>query len=199
MASVKIILWKHDQKKDGTFPLAIRITQNRKIRYVFTGKYILENQWKKTLSKVKKSHPNSVRLNNYLLKKLREADSIALDADVSKENITSKDIKNKVQRKCKSVSFFQFGAQRVKQKFQSGTYSVTKPELSILLNIREFLNCNKFEERHIIIDRIKQSRKARIGKSRKAGYSFLNEVKKEFEKDTSLYFEDINEAFFKQL
>nr|WP_299073028.1 tyrosine-type recombinase/integrase [uncultured Allomuricauda sp.] len=195
MASVKIILWKHDQKKDGTFPLAIRITHNRKTRYVFTGKYILENEWNKTLSKVKKSHPNSVRLNNYLLKKLTEADSIALDADVSKENITSKDIKKKVQRKGKSVSFFQFGAQRVKQKFQSGTYSVAKPELSILFNIREFLNWNKFEERQIIIDRIKQSRKARIGKSRKAGYSFLNEVKNEFEKDTSLYFEDINEAF----
>lgn len=195
MASIKIILWKHDQKKDGTFPLAIRITQNRKTRYVFTGKYIRENEWNENLSKVKKSHPNSVRLNNYLLKKLTEADSIALDADASKENITSKDIKKKVQRKGKSVSFFQFGAQRVKQKFQSGTYSVAKPELSILFNIREFLNWNKFEERQIIIDRIKQHRKERIGKSRKQGYSFLSEVKKEFEQDTTLYFEDINEAF----
>lgn len=195
MASVKIILWKHDQKKDGTFPLAIRITKNRKTRYVFTGKYIHEKDWNKTLSRVKKSHPNSVRLNNYLLKKLTEADSIALEAEVSKENITSSEIKKKVKRKGKNVSFFQFGAERVKQKFQSGTFSVAKPELSILFNIREFLNWNKFEERQIIIDRIKQRRKERIGKSRKAGYSFLNEVKSEFEKDTSLYFEDINEAF----
>lgn len=32
MASVKLILWKHDQKADGRFPIAIRITKDRKTR-----------------------------------------------------------------------------------------------------------------------------------------------------------------------
>ena len=99
MASIKIVLWKHDKKKDGTFPLAIRITQNRKTRYIFTGKYILEKDWDKDLSKVKKSHTNSARLNNYLLKKLTEVDSIALEAEGSKEFISSKQIKNKAKHK----------------------------------------------------------------------------------------------------
>jgi len=195
MASIKILLWEHDQKKNGTFPIAIRITQNRKTRYVFTGKYIQKKDWNKDLGKVKKSHPNSARLNNYLLKKLTEADSIALEAETSKDYVSSRDIKKKVQHKGKTISFFQFGTQRVRSKFQSGTFSVAKPELSMLFNIREFLKWNRFEEREIVIEGIKKRRRERIGRSRKFGYSFLDEVENEFGKDTSLYFEDINQAF----
>ncbi|MFK7813378.1 MAG: phage integrase SAM-like domain-containing protein [Maribacter sp.] len=189
------MLWKHDQKKNGTFPLAIRITQNRKTRYIFTGKYIFSKDWNEGIGKVKKSHPNSARLNNFLLKKLTEADNVAIEADGSKDYVSSKDIKKKVQHKGRTVSFFQFGAQRIRSKFQSGTFSVAKPELSILFNIREFLNWKRFEERETVIEGIKKRRRNRIGRSRKFGYSFLDEVKKEFGKDESLYFEDINQAF----
>jgi hypothetical protein len=42
MATVKILLWKHYKKKDNKFPIAIRITKDRKTRYVFTGKYVAE-------------------------------------------------------------------------------------------------------------------------------------------------------------
>jgi integrase len=195
MASIKIVLRTNYKKKNGTCPLAIRITQNRKTRFVYTGKYIKEKDWNKDLCKVKRSHPNSARLNNYLIKKLSEADTIALEADASKDYVTSKDIKKKVEHKGRTVSFFQFGAERVRSKFQSGTFSVAKPELSMLFNIREFLNWKRFEEREAIIEGIKKRRRDRIGKSRKFGYSFLDEVKKEFGKDTSLYFEDINQAF----
>lgn len=195
MASIKIILWKHDQKKDGTFPLSIRITQNRKTRYIFTGQYILEKDWDKDLGKVKKSHPNSARLNNFLLKKMTKVDSIALEAEGAGEYVSSKEIKNKARHKGRMVSFFQYGSQRVRSKFQSGTFSVSKSELSMLFNMREFLNWNRFEERQVVIDGIKERRRNRVGRSRKFGYSFLDEMKREFEKDTSLYFEDINEAF----
>ena len=42
---------------------------------------------------------------------------------------------------------------------------------------------------------IKERRRTRIGQSRKFGYSFLDHVKQEMGKDSSLYFEDITEAF----
>jgi len=195
MASIKIVLWKHDKKKDGTFPLAVRITQNRKTRYIFTGQYILEKDWDKDLGKVKKSHANSARLNNYLLKKLTEVDSIALEAEGSKEFISSKQIKNKAKHKGRTVSFYQFGAQRVINKFQAGSFSTCKGELSMLFNIREFLKWNRFEEREQVINAIVDRRRNRVGQSRKFGYNFLEHVKGEFGKETSLYFEDITEAF----
>ena len=109
MASIKIVLWKHDKKKDGTFPLAIRITQNRKTRYIYTGQYILEKDWDKDFGKVKKSHTNSARLNNYLLKKLTEVDSIALEAEGSEDFVSSNEIKNKAKYKGRTVSFSNLG------------------------------------------------------------------------------------------
>lgn len=197
MASVKIVLWKSYQKNDGTYALAVRITQNRKPRYVFTGKYILAKDWDEVNSRVKRSHPNSARLNNLLLKKLAAANDIALEADTTTDSATSKEIQKKVRRKGGSVSFFEFGAERIKSKYQSCTFSVAKPELSILYNIHEFISYNRAEPKQKVIDAIKQRRKDRISKSRKEGYLFLEEVKREFSRNKSLHFEDINQSFLK--
>ncbi|WP_062054306.1 site-specific integrase [Aquimarina longa] len=195
MASVKIVLRTNYSKKNGTCPLAIRITQNRKTRFVFTGKYILPKDWDKNLCKVKRSYPNSARLNNFLLKKLSETENIALEADTANDNVSSKEIQKKVQRKGKNVSFFQFGAQRVKSKYLQGVFSVAKPDLSIMYNISEFLTHNKSENKQTVIDGIMQRRKERISKARKGEYNILDILKKEFSKNTTLYFEDINEPF----
>lgn len=105
MASIKIILWKHDQKKDGTFPLALRITHNRKTRYSFTGKYIFMKDWDAAASKVKKSHPNSTRLNNFLLTKLKEANKTLLDLETEDKSISSKQIKKEITAPLNKKSF----------------------------------------------------------------------------------------------
>ena len=105
MASIKIILWKHDKKKDGTFPLALRITQNRKTRYIFTGKYLFERDWNAAEGKVKKSYPNSIRLNNFLLTKLKEANKTLLDLETEDKAISSKQVKKEITSPLSSKSF----------------------------------------------------------------------------------------------
>ena len=99
MATVKVLLWKHDKKKDNTYPLAIRITKDRKTRYIFTGEYIEEKYWNAKDCLVKKSHPNSTRLNNLLLKKRSEAHNILLDIKTDGEGESVKAIKKKIQNK----------------------------------------------------------------------------------------------------
>ena len=69
MASVKIVLVKHKKKKDGSVPIAVRLIKNRRPSYIFTGNYILEKDWNASERCIKKSHPNSTRLNNLLQKK----------------------------------------------------------------------------------------------------------------------------------
>ena len=105
MASIKIILWKHDKKKDGTFPLALRITQNRKTRYIFTGKYIFEKDWDVLASKAKKSNPNSARLNHFLLTKLKEANKTLLDLETEDQTISSKQVKKEITSPLSNKSF----------------------------------------------------------------------------------------------
>jgi integrase len=194
MASAKIILWKHDKKKDGSFPLALRITKNRKTRYVFTGQNILEKDWDESLNKVKKSHPNSTRLNNFLLKKLSEAQTTLLDDETNNENLSTVQIKRKVKRTGSNVSFYQLASERIRNKYIKGTFSVAKAELSILYNIQEFVNLNSLDPQQSVIDGIKLRRIARISNGKKYGHATLKELQM-FSKNESLSFEDIDTAF----
>lgn len=197
MASVKIILWKHDKRKDGTFPLALRITKNRKTRYIFIGQNVLEKDWNSSLSKVRKSYPNSTRLNNLLLKKLSEAQATLLDDETSEKNLSPKQIKQKVKRFGTKVSFFQVASERIKNKYLKGTFSVAKVELSILHNIQEFINLNNLDSKQSVIDGIKARRKARISDGRKNGHTTMRQLEA-FSKNDRLAFEDIDTSFLDQ-
>ncbi len=194
MGSVKIILWKHDKKSDGSHPLALRITKNRKTKYIFTGKYIFENDWDEKSNRIKKSHPNSTRLNNLLLKKLSQAQATLLEAETSNENFTSLQIKAKVKSKGSNISFFQLASERIKDKYTKGTFSVVKSELSILHNIQEFINHNPNSPQLLIIEQIKINRKKRVSQGRKYESSINHEIKT-FSKNTNLPFQEINTTF----
>ncbi|MBO6763109.1 MAG: site-specific integrase, partial [Roseivirga sp.] len=194
MASVKLVFWKHDKKKDGTSPIAIRITKDRKTRYIFTGEYAQEKDWDFKQSKVKKSHVNSVRLNNLLQKKLSEAHAAILEAEASTEELSAKQIQKKVKRTGKNVSFFQLASERIGRKYNEGKFSVVKPEISILYNIMEFINLNHSKPRQKVVEEIKNRRLERISKARKGLYSVDDELK-EFAKNSSLSFSDIDMGF----
>ncbi len=191
MAAIKIVRRKNKQRKDGTAPLALRISKDYKTNYTFLGQYVLEKDWNADSGRVKTTHPNSKRLNNFLLKKLTEANDVVFDTGNS---ITSKEVKNKVKRQTRKLSFFQIASERVTSKYNSGTFSVAKAELSILYNLQEFINLKQTVLKETSIEEIKQRRKDRISKARKGEYTMLDGLT-DFSKNNTLYFEDINTAF----
>ncbi|MEG3656789.1 tyrosine-type recombinase/integrase [Arenibacter palladensis] len=194
MASVKIVLVNHKRKKDGSAPIAIRLIKNRKPSYIFTGNYILEKDWNASERCIKKSHPNSTRLNNLLQKKLSEAHASLLDAETSDDSLSTKQITNKVKRKGNRVSFFEVAAERIERKYKGGTFSVAKSELSILCNIEEFLNSNSREPMESVIEQIKDRRIKRMVNGRKPEHSMVDDIKA-FAKKKTLSFEEIDTAF----
>lgn len=131
---------REKRKKDGTYPLALRIIKERKPKYIHLGLSIEENHWDETTSKVNKSQPNSVRLNNLILKKLAEANDTTIELDTKEEFVSSEEIKNKIKRKGKNVTFFQLAGKRIDRYERKGTFSVSNAERSILNNFRKFLN-----------------------------------------------------------
>jgi len=200
MATVKLILWKHDQKKDGRFPIAIRITKDRKTRYIFTGKYVHEKDWDAKECEVKKSHNQSGgeesagRLNAYLRTKRNEVEGIADKAEISQEDLSSKQIKRKVKRQSGNISFFQLACERIKNKHLEGVFSVAKSEMSILYNIHEFLTFNTSLPKQKAIDGIKERRKQRISLARKRERTLEDDLKF-FVSNKSLSFDEIDLAF----
>ena len=138
MASTKIVLRKK-QNKDGTYPLALRITKDRKSSFVHLGHHIQETFWDEEKSRVKKSHPNSVRLNNLLSKKLAEAEDNLIDLEVQKNDVSSAVIKRKIQVP-KNELFFaraEHHLENLQKQKKYNRYSADKGKISVF---RQFLN-----------------------------------------------------------
>ncbi len=96
MSSVQVVLIKKPNKRN-LHPLAIRITRDRKSRYLFLGQYLDPANWDDVKKRVKKSHPNAISINNLLLKKLSEANASLLEAETSNEGASLNHIKRKLQ------------------------------------------------------------------------------------------------------
>jgi integrase len=103
-SSIKVTLRKKANKQ-GLFPLAVRITKNRKTTYLYTGHYIAIKYWDEGNREVRKSHPNSKRLNNLLIKKLAEANQTLIDLQTHQNDISSKQIKKEIATPLTKTSF----------------------------------------------------------------------------------------------
>lgn len=138
MASVKIVLRKK-QNKDGTYPLALRITKDRKTSFVHLGHHLLESFWDEEKCRVKKTHPNSVRLNNLISKKLTEAEDNLIELEVQKTDVSSASIKRKIQVP-KNETFFaraELHLENLKKQKKYNRYVADKGKISVF---KQFLD-----------------------------------------------------------
>lgn len=137
MASVRIILRK-EKKSDGLYPLALRITKDRKSSYIYLDYRIAESDWDKDSQRVKKSHPNSVRLNNYLLKKLSEANDSALEIETKKQHASAKAVRNQIKPNA-GATFFPQAESFLNSLKASGKYNQYTSDKPRIQHFREFL------------------------------------------------------------
>jgi integrase/recombinase XerD len=79
MGSIKVLLKKNKQNEDGSYPVYIRAIKDRKTKFMAIGIKLFENQWDEKEQRVKKNHPNSVRMNALISKKKAEAEAENLD------------------------------------------------------------------------------------------------------------------------
>lgn len=181
MASVKIILRK-EKKSDGLYPLAIRITKDRKSHYIYLDYRIAESDWDKAAQRVKKSHANHVRLNNYLLNKLATATDQALEIETKKTDASAKAVRNKIKPSTKETFFAQANAflDDLKTSGKYNQYTSDKPRIG---HFKEFLKNADIAFSDInpgIIDRfvtyLKSSYKPKRGKEKISDRTIANHL-----------------------
>jgi Arm DNA-binding domain len=97
-ASVDIVYRKDKVNAKGESPLHIRITKNRKVRYIATGHKMTADFWDDTRRKVKSNFPNSVRLNHYLNKLKFDFQNDVLNEETKDTTISTKQLKKKITR-----------------------------------------------------------------------------------------------------
>lgn len=138
MSKVKVVL-RQKPNSDGTLPLCLRITKDRKSSYIYLGYAIKESDWDKEAMRVKKSHPNSTRLNNFILKKLADATNSALEAETDKPESSVKAVKSKIKPSIGSTFNKQADAylDRLKKAGKYNQYTADKPRVN---HFKDFLN-----------------------------------------------------------
>ncbi|HRF76733.1 MAG TPA: site-specific integrase [Chitinophagales bacterium] len=137
MANVKLVLRK-ETKKDGTSPLAIRITKDRKSSYIYLEYSIKEDDWDVKNQRVKKSHPNSTRLNNFLATKVAEALNRSLEIETERKDVSSKTVRQKIKPNGGATFFAQADLyiQNLEKDGKYNRYTADKPRVK---HFKEFL------------------------------------------------------------
>ncbi len=137
MATVKVVLRKK-ANKDGSFPLALRITKDRKTSFIHLGYHVHEKDWDALSQHVKKSHPNSARLNALILKKLADANDTALELDTHQQEASSRTIKRKIKPAAGAMFFAQAALYLARLK-EAGNFNCWHAEAPRLRNFKEFV------------------------------------------------------------
>jgi len=138
MASVRVLLRKKANAKNE-FPLVIRITKDRKSSYVYTGQYIDPKYWDPNSDRVKKSHPNSARLNNLLLAKLSEANNSLLELEKESGYSSAKTVKKYVKGDLGNKSFFHLADTYLSELAQQGKHNRVSAEKPMIKHFKEFV------------------------------------------------------------
>lgn len=138
MSSVKAVLRKKANKKNGTYPLAIRITKERKSSFIHLGHQLSPDQWDEATSKVKK-HPNATRLNNLIVHKIAEISDQIIDGQAKKKRTSARSIKEQTSSAIRGNSFFKYADEYLKNLRDSGSFNRVGTERPRLERFREFM------------------------------------------------------------
>ncbi|MEL7004402.1 MAG: site-specific integrase [Bacteroidota bacterium] len=155
MASVNVVLRKKKNAK-GLYPISVRITKNRKSSFLSTGQYIEEKYWDAKSQRVKKSHPNSTRLNNFILKKLAESNDKLLELEVKQKIISAQTITKEIKAERKSTSFFTLADVYIQQLIENGKFNQVNAERPRIKHFREFLKKKDIPFSEITVSLLKQ-------------------------------------------
>ena len=105
-SNAKIVLRKKPNR-EGLYPLAIRITKNRKSTYQYVGHYIELEDWDEKNIRVKRSNSNFDNLNSLLSQKLSEANKVLITLQYDNKDASANQIKKEIYSSANSSTFFE--------------------------------------------------------------------------------------------
>lgn len=139
MATVKVLLKENKKNKRDEYPIYIRITKDRRTKFISTGKYIIKDHWNEKIRRVRKSHPNSARLNAYIAQKVAEAEGVALELETKSRSVSSGRIKERIMGKS-TMDFFQYADSYLKKYETKTAVSTYRTVKAVIDKLRTYCN-----------------------------------------------------------
>ena len=121
MGTVRVVLRRSRKLKDGRYPIAIRLTHQKKLKYIFTGYSALEKEWSgKYPLYLNTKHPNHKELNTFLLKEYSRANDALIQLNNKGKPFTVWDIHARIKQESTSTSIFAFAEDLIQKLTESG-------------------------------------------------------------------------------
>ena len=124
MASIKLILRTNQKVQTGKSPLYIRIIKDRKTKFITAGLKLKESDWDEAKQRVKKSYPNSARMNAALAQKIADAEGQVADMERKVKTVSIKKLKEAIKGK-EVPNFFEYSrkhCERIRNNVSISTY-----------------------------------------------------------------------------
>ncbi|HEY1095945.1 MAG TPA: site-specific integrase [Alphaproteobacteria bacterium] len=137
-SSIKAVLRKK-KNKDGSYPLTLRITVERKTTYLHLGYNVQEADWDAVNQKLRKSYPGSVRINNLILQRKAEASDSLVTAQGHAKTVSIAAVRKQIKPQAGST-FFAQATIFIDNMRKAGKYNRVKTDKSRIKHFKEFLN-----------------------------------------------------------
>lgn len=150
--SFHLYLKKNNPKKNGEIPIYLRITSNRKHKYLSTGVSIIGKHWNPDKEIIRKTHPNYKALNKTLRKKISTAEKAQAELSTyGKDN--AKSIREKLKA-IDGIDFFDFAKDYLESKIANGKHSQHVQGTVAFNKVEEFegeraLSFNKIDSEYL--------------------------------------------------
>ena len=92
MTTSKILLFTGKSLKNGTHPIVLRVTKDRKVSYLYLGIRVHKWAWDEIECRVRRVHPNYARINNLILNRLTETDNLIIEYETKRKMYSAAEI-----------------------------------------------------------------------------------------------------------
>ncbi len=136
MATSFHLFLKNRKKQNGEYPIYLRITNNRKHKYVSTGLSVKEKYWNPESEEIRRNHDNYKTLNETLRGKIKEAERVQTELSRNGHE-TAKAIRERIKT-TQSADFFAFGDDLLKELETNKKYYASKTLKVVLGKFEKF-------------------------------------------------------------
>jgi tyrosine type site-specific recombinase len=152
MATFKVLLHASNRRKDGTYPVSLRIIKNMKAKYISLGLYARKEEWDIDCERFKcdkRVCPNYKEYNARILQLLARAQTVERDFEYDKIDWTLNQFENAFLYKSKQGKFLDFVCLRITEMKETGHIGNAKVWERVVYNLRLFdkrLSVRYFQE-----------------------------------------------------
>ncbi len=146
MATIKVVLFKHNTSMEGKHPVYLRVTQDRKSRYIKIGTACKPELWDEKTNMPKRTHPDYFEMKVLIEKKISEAGKMLLHDEIDDKERSVEELQKRFKKgKMNKISVLKYFEQIIKQLKGTGRLGYAAVFTSTMNSLSTFRDSKDFE------------------------------------------------------